>query len=161
MISTYAASASTSNSGAREYHILMIEDSQTKRFLPLNYATYSGGRDSSNVIRLNDPGASRLHFMLIRKPASNHNFCYQIIDGDVKGKPSLNGLTINGQSYSKKDLASGDVIRIGESTTLRYMLQVLTEEKFNWHFSRQQNPYQRIPDSSTDPTETMTTTLLG
>ncbi|NET72623.1 MAG: FHA domain-containing protein, partial [Sphaerospermopsis sp. SIO1G2] len=81
-----------------ENHLLIIEDDQGRTERPLINPAYSIGRDKKCDIRLFSQFVSRHHATLVRLPRKNSTlgFYYRIIDGDPKGKPSSNGLMING-----------------------------------------------------------------
>lgn len=103
------------------HHLLVIEDNQGKRRLVLKSATYLIGRDLTNSIVLYSNFVSRQHAILLRvttSEAANHLF--RIIDGDLRGKRSANGLMINGQYCSSQDLKHGDVIVFGADARIRY-----------------------------------------
>ena len=159
MPSSLTAPQASAQANKQKYHVLIVEDLQGKRSIPLSYATYSLGRDASNSIQLHDRAASRHHLILIRMPLPNNEYLYRAVDGDANGKASLNGIVINGTPRQTRDLISGDEIRVGEITTIRYMLQRLTDEEFEWYFSRQDQSYRSIQESISDPITTMTTIL--
>lgn len=102
-------------------HLLVIEDEQGKRTITLEAATYTIGRDSSNTIVLHSQLVSRQHAILLRvtiPETASHLF--RIIDGNLQGKPSRNGLLINGQQCSSRDLKHGDTIVFGGDIRAKY-----------------------------------------
>jgi len=103
------------------YHYLVISDGQGKRVIPLESSTYSIGRDPNNSIPLKSRWVSRQHAILLRVtlPDSN-NYLFRIIDGDLQGKRSTNGLLINGRSQISYDLKHGDVINFGKDIEAHY-----------------------------------------
>jgi len=102
-------------------HLLVIEDKQGKRTIALKAATCSIGRDSSNSIVLYSQLVSRQHAILLRvtmPETATHLF--RIIDGNLQGKRSRNGLIINGRRCFFHDLKHGDVIVFGGDVRARY-----------------------------------------
>lgn len=103
------------------YHYLVISDSQGKRVIPLESSTYSIGRDPNNSIPLKSRWVSRQHAILLRVTLPNsNNYLFRIIDGDLQGKRSTNGLLINGRSAVSHDLKHGDVISFGKDIEAHY-----------------------------------------
>ena len=149
----------TSRPATQEYHILIIEDLKGKRSIPLSYATYSLGRDSTNTIQLQDPAVSRQHFLLLRVPSATRKYIYRVVDGDVNGKVSLNGITVNGNACKQKNLVPGDIIHLGEVVRIKYHIQPMTQEEYNWYFNRKDTQYRSIQEEALDPVGTMTTIL--
>jgi diguanylate cyclase (GGDEF)-like protein len=103
------------------HHLLVIEDNQGKRRLVLNSATYLIGRDLTNSIVLHSNFVSRQHAILLRVTTSEAaTYLFRIIDGDLQGRRSANGLMVNGQPCSSQDLKHGDVILFGADAKIRY-----------------------------------------
>jgi diguanylate cyclase (GGDEF)-like protein/PAS domain S-box-containing protein len=102
-------------------HLLAIEDLRGQRTVSLKAATYSIGRDPTNSIVLNSKRVSRQHAILLRVtiPETNTHL-FRIIDGNLQGKRSTNGLTINGQRYFSYDLQHGDIINFGGMAKAKY-----------------------------------------
>ncbi|MFM2061459.1 MAG: hypothetical protein RLZZ507_1129 [Cyanobacteriota bacterium] len=107
-----------------ENHLLIIEDDQGRKEFPLENPVYSIGRDRNCNIRLISQFVSRHHATLVRLPRknSNHNYYYRIVDGDPKGKPSSNGLMINGRKLPAHDLKNEDEIVFGPQVRAIYYL---------------------------------------
>ena len=61
----------------------------------LDKKLYRIGRNGSSDIPLQYKGISRVHASVYFSDDS-----FWIIDGELKGKPSTNGLKVNGQSFS-------------------------------------------------------------
>lgn len=104
-------------------HILTVEDDKGRREVLLEDMTYSIGRDKSCTIRLSSQFVSRRHATLMRCLQEDGTVYYRIIDGDTEGKPSANGLLINGRKESSHDLKSGDEIVFGPQVFAIYHLQ--------------------------------------
>jgi len=105
-------------------HIFVIEDQKARRIISLDEPTYSIGRESSNDIVIYDQVVSRHHATLIRiKPTpQNESYSYRILDGDLEGNHSTNGLIINGQGSESHDLQHGDVILFGSQSKASYYI---------------------------------------
>lgn len=145
-------------SPTQEYHLLHVEDSQGGRTYYLNAATLSIGRDSSNAIRIVDLLVSRNHAMLIRMPSQTSQYAYQLVDGDVNGRPSKNGVWINQASCRRKMLATGDRIQLG-STRMSYMIACMTPEEYSQYFDAQTITFHSLKEEVLDPTGTLVTAL--
>ena len=105
-------------------HIFVIEDQKARRIISLEEPTYSIGRESSNDIIIYDHVVSRHHATLIRiKPSPKiDSYSYRILDGDLEGNRSRNGLIINGQSTESHELKHGDVILFGSQSKASYYI---------------------------------------
>ncbi|MEB3310716.1 MAG: EAL domain-containing protein [Snowella sp.] len=105
-------------------HILVIEDQKARRIISLEDPTYSIGRESSNDIIIYDQVVSRYHATLIRiKPSPKvDNYCYRILDGDLEGNRSRNGLMINGKNMESHELKHGDVVFFGSQSKASYYI---------------------------------------
>jgi diguanylate cyclase (GGDEF)-like protein len=104
-------------------HLLVVEDPQGRRSILLEEENYSLGRGSTNSIVLHSKMVSRQHATLLRVTTSNsdsHRF--RIIDGDMQGNHSTNGLFVNGQRCFSRDLKHGDVIEFSAEVKARYVL---------------------------------------
>jgi PAS domain S-box-containing protein len=103
------------------HHLLVIEDKQGKRTVALEAATCSIGRDPNNSIVLNSKLVSHQHAILLRMTTPDTaNYLFRLIDGNLQGKRSTNGLTVNGQKCFTHDLKHGDVIIFGGDVKARY-----------------------------------------
>ncbi|HCF26618.1 MAG TPA: histidine kinase [Cyanobacteria bacterium UBA11049] len=102
-------------------HLLLIEDNQGKRTLKLEGATYSIGRDSTNSIVLHSKLVSRQHAILLRiSIPETASYLFRLIDGNLQGNRSTNGVTVNGQRCFSHDLKHGDAIVFGLDVKVRY-----------------------------------------
>ena len=102
-------------------HQLIIQNQSDRRTVVLESATCSIGRDPNNAIVLDSPKISRHHATLLRIATSgSDNYQFRIIDGDLKGKRSTNGIEVNGTSCLSHDLQDGDVITFYEGITATY-----------------------------------------
>ncbi len=116
-------------SGNREHHLLNIEDETGKRTIPLDAATYSIGRDVTNAIVIHGRGVSRQHALLLRIPSPN-GYRYRVVDGNADGKPSANGILVNGQRVQRHELNDGDEINFGGSVKAYYATVSMGEAEF-------------------------------
>ncbi|WJI23219.1 ATP-binding protein [Thermosynechococcus sp. B0] len=113
-------------------HLLVLEDSEGRRPILLEAATYSIGRDPTNSIVLHSKMVSRQHAILLRvtSPETNSHL-FRLIDGDLQGKRSTNGTLVNGQRIVAHDLRSGDMIVFGGDVRARYLtLTNMTDTEF-------------------------------
>ncbi|MEM9266788.1 MAG: FHA domain-containing protein, partial [Cyanobacteria bacterium P01_F01_bin.13] len=102
-------------------HLLIIEDDKGKRAVNLHADSCSIGRDVSNSIVLHSKEVSRQHAILLRviQPGED-DYGFRIIDGNLQGKPSTNGLFVNGRRCSSRNLRHGDEIVFGVKVKVRY-----------------------------------------
>jgi len=102
-------------------HILVVEDQKSKRIVSLKENSYSIGRDPTSSVILYDRQVSRHHSTLLRVTdyQNNHDY-YRIIDGNLQGKKSTNGIMINGKYTLSHELKHGDIIRFGNKAKASY-----------------------------------------
>jgi diguanylate cyclase (GGDEF)-like protein/PAS domain S-box-containing protein len=104
-------------------HLLVVEDSRSKRIVPLEENTYSLGRATSNNVVLYDALVSRYHATLLRtNDVTSSDFYYWLIDGDLKGHKSTNGIIVNGQVCSAHKLKNGDTIVFAKNAKATYYI---------------------------------------
>jgi len=114
-------------------YLLLIEDNKGKRIMQLTETIYSLGRSRQRKIRIDAKQVSRYHATLVRKknPKTNY-YDFFIVDGDLQGNKSTNGLLVNGIYKASHQLKHGDVVYLGyhstygEKTQLKYF-QFLSE----------------------------------
>jgi pSer/pThr/pTyr-binding forkhead associated (FHA) protein len=56
----------------------------------------------------------------VRQSRADGSYYYRIVDGDIKGKPSANGLLINGRKLQAHDLQDEDEIVFGPQVRAIY-----------------------------------------
>jgi pSer/pThr/pTyr-binding forkhead associated (FHA) protein len=107
-----------------ESHLLIIEDDQGRKEFVLDRPVYSIGRDRDCDIRLISQFVSRRHATLVRLPrdGKKQSDYYRIVDGDAKGKPSSNGIMVNGRKMPIHDLKNEDEIVFGPQVRAIYYL---------------------------------------
>jgi diguanylate cyclase (GGDEF)-like protein len=106
-------------------HILVIEDRKARRIVALEQPTYSMGREPSNDIVIYDRIVSRHHATLLRikkSPRHDSDYFYRIIDGDLEGHKSTNGIVVNGTGCDSHNLKHGDVIVLGNEAKVSYYI---------------------------------------
>jgi pSer/pThr/pTyr-binding forkhead associated (FHA) protein len=130
----------------------MLEDNQGRRAIALEAATYSIGRDPTNGIVVDSDGVSRQHAILLRVPG-NDGYRYRIIDGNSAGKPSLNGVTVNGTKCSSYDLGDGDQIGLAGTVKAVYYHRPILDEVYEKYI--QSAHYRSIKSETVDPRGTM------
>ena len=103
------------------HHILVVEDPSFKREINLDTATYSIGRHSSNDIVLSCQKTSRNHATLLRRTDLKTNKCsYWVLDGDLQGNRSRNGIYVNGKKSLVHELKSEDTIQFSADAQATY-----------------------------------------
>ncbi|MFM7405122.1 MAG: EAL domain-containing protein [Cuspidothrix sp.] len=115
-------------------HLLVVQDPQGQRTLPLLEATYSLGRDLRNAIVLHSRSVSRQHAILLRVTIPNtEQYGFRIIDGNFQGKRSTNGLFVNGNKCVSHNLQNGDEIAFGNNNTQAkyYIITNVSEQAFS------------------------------
>lgn len=132
-------------------HILVIEDQAHRRTIILDEANYSLGRHSSNAIQIYSRQASRDHATLVRKfNAKTNQFTYLILDGDLQGNKSQNGIFINGEKCLVHELKDGDLINFGCDVNASYHNLSRQEKPFlNSSFSAETSADLDLKKSST------------
>ena len=105
------------------HHVLVIEDPSFHREINLDAATYSIGRHSSNDIVLSCQKTSRNHATLLRRTdVKTNKFSYWVLDGDLQGNRSRNGIYINGKKTLVHELKHGDVIQFSGDAQATYKI---------------------------------------
>ncbi len=113
------------------HHLLVVEDSQGQRTVPLQANTYSLGRGSTNSIVIHSRRVSRQHAILLRVTTpGEETYRFRVIDGDLQGNRSTNGLFVNGQRCFSHDLQHRDLIEFGGgSAKAQYLTNTSSIEK--------------------------------
>jgi pSer/pThr/pTyr-binding forkhead associated (FHA) protein len=106
----------------QQTHLLIIEDDKGRREFILEDPTYSIGRDPKCNIRLVSQFVSRHHATLVQLPQPDGNYYYRVVDGSLDGKPSANGLLVNGRKTSVHDLRNEDEVVFGPRVRAVYYL---------------------------------------
>lgn len=106
--------------------ILIIEDDWGRREVILERDSYQVGRDPKSDICLHSQFVSREHAILNRLPSTDGQLVYEVVDGSSTGKPSTNGLLINGQKCRSAQLHGEDVIVFGPKVRAIYRLMPIS-----------------------------------
>ncbi|XHX79016.1 MAG: FHA domain-containing protein [Stenomitos frigidus ULC029] len=101
-------------------HLLIIEDDKGRREFVLDGPVYSIGRDAKCDVRLVSQFVSRRHATLVQLLNDNGAYYYRIVDGNLKGKSSANGLMINGRKLQAHDLKNEDEVVFGPQVRAIY-----------------------------------------
>jgi diguanylate cyclase (GGDEF)-like protein len=115
-------------------HLLVIQDLEGRRTIPLQETTYSLGRHPANTIVLASRSVSLQHAILLRVTVpETDQYGFQVIDGNYKGKGSTNGLFVNGNKCFSHNLRHGDVIAFGSNKAQAkyYAISNLSEQAFS------------------------------
>ncbi len=103
---------SQNNQQYEQLHLLIDREQWTT--INLVKQTYSIGRDHTNDIRLESRVISRFHATLVKSAdARRGTDAYKLVDGTIDGKPSFNGIMVNGKHVHEHVLVSGDLISFG------------------------------------------------
>jgi diguanylate cyclase (GGDEF)-like protein len=102
-------------------YILVIEQQEETNYLILEQDFYSIGRDKRNSIVLRSPQVSRHHAVIYCQREGNDNQ-YYVVDGDLNGKKSFNGIYVNNKKTDRVELKHGDVIAIGSDIKMTFLL---------------------------------------
>lgn len=113
-----------SGSSQLSEHLLIVEDTQGRRTIPLVNSSYLIGRDRNCDIHLASLFVSRQHALLQRQVNTNGQSVYLITDGDRDGNPSVNGLMINGQKQSQHRLKHGDHVVFAPQVWATYQFRM-------------------------------------
>ncbi len=108
------------NQALHQNHLFVIEDEQGRRDYVLNAPIYSIGRHPQCDIPLVSTFISRRHATLVQFPNEDGSFYYRIIDGNLKGKTSANGIVVNGHKRQNHDLKNADEIVFGPQIRATY-----------------------------------------
>lgn len=142
-------------------HLLIIDDAKGRRTVALEAATYSIGRDSTNSVVLHSKMVSRQHAILLRVTSPDSTtYLFRMIDGDLQGKRSTNGLIINGRRLFSHDLKHGDMVVFGGDVRAKYYaISNLTDSDFDRFveakdlstiLSNSVNPFQTLVPTDDD-----------
>ncbi|MEO0755436.1 MAG: ATP-binding protein [Cyanobacteria bacterium J06648_16] len=102
-------------------HFLIIQDDNGRRAVEIHAESSSIGRDASNSIVLDSKEVSRQHAILLRVTLPGKDgYTFRIVDGDLCGKSSTNGLFINGRRCHSHTLRHRDAIVFGANVSARY-----------------------------------------
>ena len=109
------------NHSQKSRQLLVVEDQKYRQTISLEEETYSIGRHTKNSIVIHSQQASRRHGTLMRrKHRDNNTYSYWIIDGDLDGNKSRNGIYVNGEKCLIKELKNGDLINFGCEVNATY-----------------------------------------
>lgn len=136
-------------------HLLVIKDRRGKRAIPLIEDFYSLGRSQDNSIVLYGSSVSRQHATIARHlNPTNQLSPFEIIDGNLEGVKSTNGLLINGVKCDRYNLQHGDFIEFGHGVKVTYYsLFNLTDEEFT-EFCQTKDNFQLIESALVEVTAT-------
>jgi pSer/pThr/pTyr-binding forkhead associated (FHA) protein len=109
-------------SPSSEIHILIVEDDKGRRDYILDGPVYSIGRAPKCDIRLVSQFVSRRHATLVQLSNEDGTYYYRIVDGNLKGKISSNGLLINSRKLREHNLINEDEIVFGPGVQAIYYL---------------------------------------
>lgn len=112
-------------------HVLVIEEKTSRKTLLLKETAYTIGRDSSNSVVLLSKKVSRYHATLLRRmEQQNNSYSFWIIDGNLEGERSKNGVFVNDKRSLVQSLKHGDIITMGDVKFTYYIVQNRSEYVF-------------------------------
>lgn len=95
-------------------HILEVETKQGKKLYLLEAKKISIGRSVKNSIVIDHISVSRHHATLTKmKYKGKDDDVFWLVDGDLKGNRSTNGILVNGKRCFSHELRPGDEFFIG------------------------------------------------
>ena len=103
-----------------EVHWLIVTDDKGSREIPLGGEIYSMGREPNSDIRIFSMFVSRRHATLVRQEREDGSYDYKIVDGDLEGNHSSNGILINGRKYNTHILKHKDDIVFAGGVSAEY-----------------------------------------
>lgn len=105
------------------HHVLTVEDPKGFRNFLLHDMTYTLGRSLENTIVLRSNLVSRQHATLLSVlDAKKNSYLFRIIDGNLGGVRSTNGILINGKKRFSHMLCHGDEILFSKDTKGMYQI---------------------------------------
>ncbi len=136
--------------------VLVVEDTKGKRLINLEDSIYSLGRDLRNSIIIYSPIVSRYHATLLRvTDTKNNSFVFKIIDGNLQGETSRNGIFINGKLVSSQSLKHRDVIVFGKDAKAVYLMVEANFSEQDILEDCEQERFDESSNDSFDPNDTL------
>ena len=113
-------------------HLLIVKDRRGKRVIPLTQDIYTLGRAPDNDIVLYGSSVSRQHATIARQLNHAKQLTpFVIINGNLEGELSTNGISINHKKSDRHILRHGDFIEFGFGVKVNYYtLFNLTDREF-------------------------------
>ena len=118
------------------HHILVIEDTVETKTVELVLPSYSIGRHSSNDIVLSSHKTSRHHATLLKRTDSKEQHSYWLLDGDLEGNRSRNGILVNDKKCLIHELKNEDVIKFSAEAIAQYYIAANLSEIVELETSR-------------------------
>ncbi|MEM1368741.1 MAG: FHA domain-containing protein [Cyanobacteria bacterium P01_H01_bin.15] len=109
-------------------HYLIVEADHKRRVIQLKHKVYSLGRSVNCDIQINSQFVSRKHATLFRRERDEGETYYQILDGDISGQLSANGLSVNNRKVPTKDLVHGDKLLFGRDAYALYQCRLANND---------------------------------
>ncbi len=133
-------------------YILILEGKNDHRCIHLEEHLYEIGRRQSAQIRIKDQAISRHHATIIKEYDPDELiFYYKILDGNLSGSKSTNGLVVNNKHYKNKYLEHGDLISFTNDIKARFF--VIDKNSINDHLfvnlEKKENEDQQIDENPT------------
>ncbi|MEM1254951.1 MAG: FHA domain-containing protein [Cyanobacteria bacterium P01_H01_bin.21] len=112
---------------------LIVDDVKGQRKVALDSSLYALGRDADRCdIRLASQFVSRHHATLVQLCNDDNTCYYRIVDGNLKGKLSANGILVNGRKREAYDLQHEDEIVFGpQARAVYYTVDPEASDRFH------------------------------
>lgn len=117
-------------------HRLVIDCLPFKKTIDLCESFYSIGRSSTNSLVIPLTKISRIHATIIRaRGQSNSSYSFYILDGDIKGNKSSNGVYVNGERVVEHELKHGDTIYLADQklAVFQVIKNDYSEDVLDWY----------------------------
>ena len=113
----------------QERHVLLFNGS-APQLIALTADVYTVGRDPASDIMIEGDPISRQHAHLKQVTSEGSQTRYCLIDGNLRGKPSMNGVLVNEHRCDRHVLKNGDVIAFGGLVRAMYLTAQMGDADF-------------------------------
>ncbi|MGF1478936.1 MAG: EAL domain-containing protein [Cyanophyceae cyanobacterium] len=108
-------------------HLIIVESENSKKTVYLENPTYSIGRSPHSSIIISSPQVSRHHATIIRRTDKHNSSSFWVLDGDLQGNRSKNGILVNHKKCLVQELKHGDVIDFSPEIRAHYYVFLQSE----------------------------------
>ena len=137
-------------------HLLVVEGQNFKSSIYLEDPTYSIGRSSSNSVVISSQDISRYHATLIRRThIKNNSVSFWILDGDLQGNRSTNGILVNQKKCLVHELKHKDRIDLSQNVRAYYYILQSDQATHDSHL------YSSIEQGDRSPSKPLTPTVVS
>ena len=136
------------------FHLLVLEEDNFKRAICLEDSTYSIGRSANNSVVISSQDVSRYHTTIIRRThIKTSSVSFWILDGDLQGNRSTNGILVNQKKCLVHELKHKDRIDFSPKVKAYYYIvqsDLDSDDLLNLYSSIEQG--DRSPSKPLTPT---------